>query len=107
LESQAEKLKADVGEHQEVLDEKTKVVEQVKRTTTKAGRALDQTLKDISSCVGGFLLSRMWVDVFDQNDEIEKFALERSSIYRKCRVEEVRLPLLKGHLKNVPMEEVS
>lgn len=55
LESQAEKLKADVGEHQEVLDEKSKVVEQVKRTTTKAGRALDQTLKDISSCVGGFL----------------------------------------------------
>lgn len=45
--------------------------------------------------------------MFDQNDEIEKFALERSSIYRKCRVEEVRVPLLKGHLKNVPMEEVS
>lgn len=57
MESQAEKLKAEVGGHQEVLDEKTKVVEQVKRTTTKAGRALDQTLKDISSCVSGFLLS--------------------------------------------------
>ena len=42
-----------------------------------------------------------------QNDEIEKLALERSSIYRKCRVEEVKLPLLQGHLKNVPMEEVS
>lgn len=54
LENEAEKLKAEVAEHQEVLDEKTKAVDQVKRTTTKAGRALDQTLKDISSCVSGF-----------------------------------------------------
>lgn len=41
-----------------------------------------------------------------QNDEIEKLALERSSIYRKCRLEEIRLPLLAGNLRNVPMEEV-
>ncbi|KAK2462607.1 hypothetical protein APHAL10511_005340 [Amanita phalloides] len=89
LEEQLETLKGNVAEHQEVLDEKTKVVEQVKRATMKAGRVLDQALKDISSC----------------NDEIEKLASERSSIYRKCRVEEVQLPLLQGHLKNVPMEE--
>ncbi|KAF8630781.1 hypothetical protein AX15_002729 [Amanita polypyramis BW_CC] len=89
LGDQVEGLKEDAAEHQEVLDEKTKAVEQVKRTTMKAGRVLDQALKDISTC----------------NDEIEKLALERSSIYRKCRVEEVRLPLVQGHLKNVPMEE--
>lgn len=41
-----------------------------------------------------------------QNDEIEKLALERSSIYRKCRLEEIRLPLQTGNLRNVPMEEV-
>lgn len=44
-------------------------------------------------------------DAYVQNDEIEKLALERSSIYRKCRLEEVKLPLLQGHLRNVPMEE--
>jgi hypothetical protein len=27
-------------------------------------------------------------------------------MYRKCRLEEIDLPLLEGHLKNVPMEEV-
>lgn len=43
---------------------------------------------------------------FFQNDEIEKLALERSASYRKCRLEDVRLPLLRGNLKNVPMEEV-
>ena len=41
-----------------------------------------------------------------KNDEIEKLALDRSSIYRKCRLEEIPLPLLEGNLKNVPMEEV-
>lgn len=41
-----------------------------------------------------------------QNDEIEKLALEHSAIYRKCRLDEIKLPLLTGNLKNVPMEEV-
>jgi structural maintenance of chromosome 1 len=40
-----------------------------------------------------------------QNDEIEKRSLERSSIYRKCRLEEMKLPLIRGNLKNIPMEE--
>ncbi|KAM6496344.1 condensin complex subunit SMC1 [Amanita muscaria] len=89
LEDQVEKIKEQLAEHQVVLEEKSKVVEQVKRTTMKAAKVLDRALKDISSC----------------NDEISKMAVERSSIYRKCRVEELKLPLLQGNLKNVPMEE--
>lgn len=55
-------------------------------------------LSDSLSCV---------VFILDlQNDEIEKFSLERSSLYRKCRLEEIKLPLLSGNLKHVPMEEV-
>ncbi|KAF8882368.1 condensin complex subunit SMC1 [Gymnopilus junonius] len=73
----------------EVLDEKTKVVEHVKKTGMKASKVLDQALKEIATC----------------NDEIEKLALERSALYRKCRLEEIKLPLLEGDLKNVPMEE--
>lgn len=45
--------------------------------------------------------------MWSQNDEIEKLALDRSSIYRRCRLEEIKLPLVEGNLKNVPMEEVS
>ncbi|KAJ7032498.1 condensin complex subunit SMC1 [Mycena alexandri] len=82
-------LREELSGLQEGLDEKTKNVEQVKRTTTKASKVLDQALKEIAS----------------KNDEIEKSALERSSIYRKCRLEEIKLPLLQGNLKNVPMEE--
>ncbi|KAJ7246598.1 condensin complex subunit SMC1 [Mycena haematopus] len=82
-------LRGDLSKLQETLDEKTKNVEQVKKTTTKASKILDQALKEIAS----------------KNDEIEKLALERSSIYRKCRLDEIKLPLLEGQLKNVPMEE--
>ena len=31
--------------------------------------------------------------------------MERSSIYRRCRVEEIDIPLLEGDLKKVPMNE--
>ncbi|KAF5389616.1 hypothetical protein D9757_004216 [Collybiopsis confluens] len=89
LEETVSSHKEELGELQEVLDEKTKVVEQAKRTASKASRGLDQALKEISAL----------------NDEIEKLAMERSSTYRKCRLEEIRLPLLSGNLKNVPMEE--
>jgi len=44
-------------------------------------------------------------EIASRNDNIEKLALERSSIYRKCRLEETDIPLLEGNLKNVPMEE--
>jgi hypothetical protein len=52
-------------------------------------------------------LISLFVCFFPQNDEIEKLALERSSLYRKCRLEEIKLPLLEGNLRNVPIEEVT
>ncbi|KAG6898016.1 hypothetical protein C0992_007012 [Termitomyces sp. T32_za158] len=82
-------LRTELVETQEILEETTKNVETVKKTTAKAGKVLDFALKEIAT----------W------NDEIEKLALERSSIYRKCRLEEIQLPLLQGSLKQVPMEE--
>ncbi|KAG6915096.1 hypothetical protein DXG01_013475 [Tephrocybe rancida] len=82
-------LREELAEVQETLEENNKTVEAVKKTTLKAGKGLDLALKDIST----------W------NDEIEKLALERSAIYRKCRLEEIQLPLLQGNLRDVPMEE--
>jgi structural maintenance of chromosome 1 len=105
-ESEIADLQEELKELQETLDERTKVVEQVKRTTTKASKVLDQALKEIASKVGchhnrlGFSL------IFSQNDEIERLASERSSIYRKCRLDGIKLPLLEGNLRNVSMEEV-
>ncbi|KAA1474997.1 hypothetical protein DENSPDRAFT_401153 [Dentipellis sp. KUC8613] len=75
----------------EILEEKTREVDQVKKTTLKASKVLDQALKEITT----------------RNDEIEKLGLERSGLYRKCRLEEIDLPLVTGDLREVPMEEVS
>lgn len=44
-------VQEELKELNEVLEEKTKIVEQVKRTTAKAGKGLDQALKEISSKV--------------------------------------------------------
>ncbi|KAJ3557591.1 hypothetical protein NM688_g1392 [Phlebia brevispora] len=85
IEEQKEELKT----LQEDLEEKTKVVEQAKKKASKATKALDQVLKDIAT----------------KNDDTEKLGLERSAIYRRCRLEEIKLPLTAGHLRNVPMEE--
>ena len=41
-----------------------------------------------------------------QNDQIEALSMERTGLYRKCRLEEIDLPLKSGNLRNVPMEEV-
>ncbi|KAF9479327.1 condensin complex subunit SMC1 [Pholiota conissans] len=88
-ESVVENLKEELAELQGTLEEKTKIVDQVKKTAMKSSKVLDQALKEIAA----------W------NDEIEKLALERSSLYRKCRLEEIHIPLLEGDLKHVPMEE--
>ncbi|KAI0084077.1 condensin complex subunit SMC1 [Irpex rosettiformis] len=82
-------LQEELKELSEGLDEKTKAVEQAKKVHNKSSKALDQVIKEIAI----------------KNDDIEKLGLERSSIYRKCRLEEIKLPLVEGNLKNVPMDE--
>ncbi|KAL5532492.1 SMC1_3 [Sanghuangporus sanghuang] len=82
-------LQEELKELNEVLETKTKELDTVKKNTARASKVLDHALKEIAS----------------KNDEIEKLALERSSISRKCRLEEIKLRLGSGSLKNVPIEE--
>jgi structural maintenance of chromosome 1 len=53
-------------------------------------RELDKALKQIAS----------W------NDEIEKSSSDRHAIYRRCRLEEIQIPLVSGSLDKVPIVEV-
>ncbi|KAG9048939.1 Structural maintenance of chromosomes protein 1 [Serendipita sp. 407] len=73
----------------ELLEERNKALETAKKLAIKASKDNDKALKDIASL----------------NDEIEKLGMERSRIYRKCRLEEVNLPLQEGNLSNIPMDE--
>ncbi|OJT14387.1 Structural maintenance of chromosomes protein 1 [Trametes pubescens] len=76
-------------------DEKTAAQEEI----AEAEEAI-QTLQDDLKALAEELEEKT-----KKNDEIEKLGLERSAIYRKCRLDEIKLPLLTGNLKNVPMEE--
>jgi structural maintenance of chromosome 1 len=40
-----------------------------------------------------------------KNDEIERLASERFAIYRRCKLEEIDLPLESGSFENVPIDE--
>ncbi|KAF8650227.1 hypothetical protein AX16_005342 [Volvariella volvacea WC 439] len=88
-EQEVQGMKEELGDVQKRLEEKTKKVDDAKKSLMKASKAVDQVSKEISIC----------------NDENKNAALERASIYRKCRLEEIKLPLLKGNLRNVPLEE--
>ena len=65
-------------------------VDELRDGSRKTQRALDKALKEIAG----------W------NDEIEKHASDRHAIYRRCRFEEIDLPLVSGRLDRVPIEEV-
>ncbi len=86
-----ESLQTRLAEATSFYDETTKTVEEIRDECRRTQRSLDKALKEIAS----------W------NDEIEKSASDRHAIYRKCRFEEIALPLIEGDLSNVPLEEVS
>ena len=71
-------------------EETARAVEGAREAARKAQRALDKALKEIA----------VW------NDEIEKSGSSRTAIYRKCRMDEIDLPLEEGDLSSVPIEEV-
>ncbi|ORY92949.1 P-loop containing nucleoside triphosphate hydrolase protein [Leucosporidium creatinivorum] len=89
IEAEIEELREELAELQKVVDEKTEELEEVRRKGAKSARVLDKALKEIASC----------------NDEIERLSSERFAVYRRCKLEEIDLPLLEGSLDKVPIDE--
>ncbi|CAG7853227.1 Structural maintenance of chromosomes protein 1 AltName: Full=Chromosome segregation protein smc1; AltName: Full=Cohesin complex subunit psm1 [Serendipita indica DSM 11827] len=71
------------------LEEKSKELDSAKKLAVKASKDHDRAMKEIAS----------------MNDEIQSLAMDRGNIYRKCRLEEVPLPLRQGGLSDVPVTE--
>ena len=89
LEAEIERQRERLNEAQKLLDEATEKVDIARDAHRKSQKSLDKALKEIAR----------W------NDEIEKSASDRHAIYRRCRLEEIELPLVKGRLDKVPIEE--
>ncbi|KAF8680490.1 Structural maintenance of chromosomes protein [Rhizoctonia solani] len=95
LAEQIDELQQELDEHREeatrlneLLAEATKVLDGHKRTAMQSAKEVDKSLKEIAAC----------------NDSIEKAAAERLTIYRRCILEEINLPLESGSLKSIPLE---
>lgn len=114
LEQEVEEAKEAWEESKRAWEEKNQELEDVRKSTSKAAKALDKALKDIASCVRSLVVllcpgafSRLTIASPEQNDEIERLSSERFAIYRRCKMEEIDLPLSKGSLDDIPIEEVS
>ncbi|CUA77586.1 Structural maintenance of chromosomes protein 1 [Rhizoctonia solani] len=88
LQQELDEQREEVTRLNEVLAEATKVLDGHKRTALQSSKEVDKTLKEIAAC----------------NDSIEKAAAERLTIYRRCVLEEIDIPLESGSLKSVPLE---
>ncbi|CAO1631057.1 unnamed protein product [Parajaminaea phylloscopi] len=75
----------------ETQEEKAAELTAAKRDLSRCSKALDAALKEIAAL----------------NDQIEKLSGQRSEVLRRCRLEEIDLPLRKGSLNKVPLEDAA
>jgi len=90
IENELENMRESLKAAEEEASSKTNEAESIKKSTSKSNSAYQKALKEISS----------W------NDDIERLASERFAVYRRCKLEEIELPLKSGFLTEVPLEEV-
>ncbi len=102
-ESKKAEIEAELEEIRERIDE-AKVAMADLRTKHDAAREAYQTAKrEAQGAFKAFDLATK--TIASCNDMIEKLAAERVAIYRRCRLEDIVLPLLKGSLSKVPLLE--
>ncbi|KAL7424073.1 Structural maintenance of chromosomes protein 1 [Cryptotrichosporon argae] len=96
VQSELEKLQRGIDQARGKLDEANEnlqealsAVDSVREQARQTQRRLDKALKEIAG----------W------NAEILRAASDRHAIYRRCRLEEIELPLVSGSLDRVPLEE--
>ena len=97
IRSELDSLQARIDRHQQRLKDANAKhegavghVDDLRERARKAQRSLDKAVKEIAAI----------------NDEIERLASSRHVIYRKCRLDNIDLPLVEGRLDDVPVEEV-
>ncbi len=89
MQGEIEEMQTQLGELQTTNEAKKAALDERRTELAKAARLLDSLGKEIAA----------------RNDEIERLGSERAAIYRRCRLEEIALPLLKGSLAKVGLEE--
>ncbi|GAA5989539.1 hypothetical protein JCM10908_000522 [Rhodotorula pacifica] len=91
LEQEIKDLRLVLEQLETTHQEKVDALETLRKDGSKASKQLDKALKEIAAC----------------NDEIERLSSERFTLYRRCKLEEIDLPLTSGRLEDIPMEEAA
>ncbi|CAO1619968.1 unnamed protein product [Sympodiomycopsis kandeliae] len=96
IQSEIDDIQADIEEKdtrlaalQEEKEAKDQAESNANKDLSRATKALDNALKDIANL----------------NDQMDNLSSQRTEIYRKCRLEEIQLPLKSGSLKKVALVE--
>ncbi|KAK5808285.1 condensin complex subunit SMC1 [Linnemannia elongata] len=85
-----ETLKQGLLSAQETLQARSDEVNQIKKAVIRVQKQIDSLQKDISV----------------KESLVEKLDSERSSIFRRCRLEQIELPMEKGSLDDVSLDDV-
>ena len=88
LRKAVEKAKGKLDSATATTEEASSKVDEVREKSRQTSKALDKALRSIAG----------W------NDEIVKSGSDRHAIYKRCRLEEIDLPLSRGRLDRVPLE---
>ncbi|BEJ14460.1 hypothetical protein CspHIS471_0402270 [Cutaneotrichosporon sp. HIS471] len=89
LQAEIERQERKLVKAKEAAESVGEDVENARNAVKRAQRGLDNALKEIAS----------W------NDKIERSASDRHAIYRRCRLDDIDLPLNVGDLRKVPIED--
>ncbi|KAG9064846.1 Structural maintenance of chromosomes protein 1 [Linnemannia hyalina] len=90
IREKVEELKEDLASDQETLQARSDEVNQIKKSVARVQKQIDALLKDIGV----------------KESLVEKLDSERSSIFRRCRLEQIELPMEKGSLDDVSLDDV-
>lgn len=105
LERERISLQAKLEEIRTHLDRMRSELEELQRNDAECNATLSTVKKDAADAQAD--LDEVLRMVATCNLQIEKLASERRAIYRRCRVEEIALPLQAGSLNKVPLQDES
>ncbi|KAG2187751.1 hypothetical protein INT44_005441, partial [Umbelopsis vinacea] len=95
-----------LGKLQKIQDNMTKMENQVSELKAKEEaqeKLVEEQRKSLSQ--KGQEVDKMMKVVTDMETAIEKLHAERMSIFRKCKLEEINIPLNQGSMEDVPMDD--
>lgn len=96
-------LETEIQEMEELLETLREKLAEAQDNSTSSATAVDLARKAYNRAVRDVDAAQKEISTF--SDQITKLASERFHLYRKCKLEDVELPLRKGNLAKVPVDE--